>query len=159
MPSMVDPHIGLVSYQEALLQGLIHPRPCKVHKELTVLFDDVPDGKRITYALMSGSTVKATVIYALNGSLNGKPYFQVGYAVAEAFRNQGVAKKALRMSIEEITEGFSASIPSFYIEAVVSRSNAASLRLAETVIGGAPEEITDKHSGESALRYTMSVGS
>ena len=158
MPSMVDPHIGLVSYQAALVQGLIHPIPCKLHRDLTVLFDDAPDGKRITYALMTGSTVKAMVIYTPNGSADEKPYFQVGYAVAKAFRMQGIAKRALQMSLEEITEGFRASIPSFYIEAVVSRSNTASLRIAEAVIGGLPEEIIDQHSGENSLRYTTSVG-
>lgn len=157
--SMVDPHLGLVSYQQALLQGLIYPRPCTIHSALTIVVDDVPDGKRMTYAYMDGKVVKATVVYVMNGRSDDKPYFQVGYAVAEEFRNQGVAQKALRMSIEEMTAGFGRLIPSFFIETVISKSNVASLRIAEKIIGGAPEEITDKHSGEIALRYTMLVGS
>lgn len=158
MSSMVDPHIGLVSYQNALKQRLIQPSRCKLYNDLTVLLDDIQDGKRITYALMSGVTVKAIAIYTPNGSEGGKPCFQVGYAVAEAFRKQGIAKKVLAMSVDELTEGFKSLIPSFLIEAVISPENVASLKIAEVVIGGAPDEIVDKHSGEKALRYTMSVG-
>ena len=158
MSSMVNPHLGLVSYQQALLQGLIHPRRCTVHKTLTVLMDDVPDGKRITYAMAEGTTVKVTVMYAPNGFFEGKPCFQVGYAVAESFRRQGLAARVLRMSVEELTEGFRNVIPAFYIEAVVSLSNPASLRIAETVIGGTRDQIVDKHSGESAIRFTAAVG-
>lgn len=155
---MVNPHIGLVSYQQALLQGLIHPRPCAVHKTLFVLFDDVPDGKRITYAMVQGTTVKATVVFAPNGYFDGKPCFQVGYAVAEPFRRQGLATQVVRMAIEELTEGFKKVIPAFHIEAVVSPSNLASLRVAETVVGGTRDQIVDKHSGESAIRFTVAVG-
>lgn len=155
---MVDPHLGLVSYQQALSQGLLHPKPGSIHSLLTVLMDDVPDGKRITYAYMDGEIVKATIVYVMNGSSDGKPYFQVGYAVAENFRNQGVAQKALQMSIDEMTAGFGRLIPSFFIEAVVSKSNTASLRIAQKIIGGQPDEITDKNSCEAALRYTMLVG-
>lgn len=155
---MVDPHIGLVSYQQALLQGLIQPHLCKVHKALTVLFDDVPDGKRITYALVEGTTVKVTVVFAPNGLFQGKPCFQVGYAVAEPYRRQGLAAKVVRMSIEEFIEGFKKVIPAFYLEAVVSPTNVPSLRIAESVIGGTREQIVDKHSGESAIRFTVAVG-
>lgn len=41
---MVDPHVGLVSYQQALLQRLIQPSRSKKHPDLTVLVDDVPNG-------------------------------------------------------------------------------------------------------------------
>jgi hypothetical protein len=158
MPSMVDPHIGLLSYQQALLQGAVHPEPGRVHPELTLFVDDVPTGKRLTYALHDGMTVKATAVYVMNGRSEGKPYFQVGYAVAENFRNQGIAQKILRLSIEEMSAGFKKVIPAFYVEAVVSKKNLASLRVAQKVIGGEPEEITDKESGEKAQRYTVLVG-
>ena len=83
---------------------------------------------------------------------------KVGYAVAEPFRKQGLGSRVVRMSVEELTEGFRKVIPAFYIEAVVSPTNLASLRIAETVIGGTREEIVDKHSGESAVRFTLGVG-
>jgi len=154
---MVDPHIGLISYQQALLQGLIRPDACNIHPSLTVLMDDVPGGKRLTYAYVEGLIVKATAIYVMNGKSGNRPYFQVGYAVAEEFRGQGAAQRVLRMSIDEISACFSKVIPEFYIEAVVSMTNPASLHIAEKIIGGVPEEITDKESGEPALRYTMLV--
>lgn len=155
---MIDPNVGLVSYQAALLRGEIRPIACEIHKELTVLFDNAPAGIRITYALTKGKVVKALVMYAPNGTNEGKPYFQVGYAVAEQFRGAGIAKRALKLSVEEFSEGFRSSVPAFYIEAVVSPSNIASINVAEAVIGGTPEEITDQHSGQRALRFTMSVG-
>jgi hypothetical protein len=155
---MVDPHIGLISYQQALLQRLIQPSRCKTHPELTVLFDDVPGGKRLTYALMDGLKIKATAVYVMNGTEGKMPYFQVGYAVAEDCRGQGVAQETLRASINEIGAGFRNSIPEFYIEAVVPKSNIASMHIAQKIIGGTPEEITDKESGELSVRYTMLVG-
>ncbi len=158
MTSMVDPYIGFESYQQAIKDGIIHPQQCKLHKKLTVLFDDVPDGKRITYALTEDKKVKATVIFAPNGFFEGKPCFQVGYAVDTAFRQQGIAKQTLRMAIEELTHGFRKSIPSFFIEAVVSPSNLASLRIAENIVGGTRDEIVDRLSGEKAIRFTKPVG-
>lgn len=158
MSSMVDPHLGLLSYQQALMQGSINPHRCTVHKSMTVLVDDVSAGKRITYALAEETTVKAIVVFAFNGFFEGKPCFQIGYAVAEPFRRQGLATQVVRMSVEEFTEGFRNIIPSYYIEAVVSPSNLASLRIAEAIIGGTREQIVDKHSGESAIRFTVAVG-
>lgn len=158
MTAMVDPYIGFESYQQALNDEIIHPKKCKVHTSLKVLFDDVPDGKRITYALTEGKTVKATVVFAPNGFFEGRPCFQVGYAVNNDFRQKGIAKEVLRMSIEELTHGFSRSIPSFFIEAVVSPSNLASLRIAENVIGGTRDEIVDRLSGEKAIRFTTKAG-
>jgi len=157
MSSMVNPHDGLVSYQEALSEGLIHPNPTSIYKELTVLFDEVEDEKRLTYAYMQDGLAKGIAIYIMNGIDDGKPYFQVGYAVAEKFRNQGIAQKLLKMSIDELAHGFRQHFSSFYVEAVVSVSNKESQRVAEKVIGGVAEEIIDEHSGEPALRYTLYV--
>jgi len=125
---------------------------------ITVLFDDVPGGKRLTYSLMDGLKIKATAVYVMNGTEGKMPYFQVGYAVAEDCRGQGVAQETLRASINEIGAGFRNSIPEFYIEAVVPKSNIASMHIAQKIIGGTPEEITDKESGELSVRYTMLVG-
>ena len=158
MTSMVDPYTGFESYQQAIKDGVIHPRPCVLHKKLTVLFDDVPDGKRITYALVDDKKVKATIIFAPNGFFEGKPCFQIGYAVDKEFRQQGIAKQALRMAIEELTHNFNKSIPSFFIEAIVSPSNLASLHIAENIVGGTRDEIVDRLSSEKAIRFTRQVG-
>lgn len=155
---MVDPHDGLVSFQHAFLRGELDTQRGRVHPELFVLLDDTPGGFRLTYALATGKQVSAIAMYVLNGRDEEKPYFQVGYAVAEDARGQGIAQKLLRLSIDEMTAGFKQSFPSFYVEAVVSESNIASKRVAEKVIGGEPEAITDNHSGESAVRYTMTIG-
>lgn len=157
MSGMTDPYLSLISYQEALLNGLIKPQPCKLHSEITLLLDDIPNGKRLTYAYTADSIVKAIAVYVLNGSSGESPYFQVGYAVAEEFRNQGIAKRILEISIDEMKYGFLRIMPTFYIEAVIGMDNLPSQKTAEKVLGGDPEEITDKHSGEPALRYTRHI--
>jgi len=157
MVSMVDPHDGLVSYREALSKGLIRPQLGRAHAELTVLLDDAEGEKRLTYALMQDGEVLGIAIYVMNGYEYEKPCFQVGYAVFDKFRNQGVAKELLKMSLDELSSEFKDIFPSFHIEAVVSPSNVASKKVAEAIIGGTPDEITDKHSGENAHRYTKTV--
>lgn len=155
---MVDPHIGLVSFQQAFARGELDTQRGRIHPQLVMMLDDAGGGFRLTYAVVEGKTVKALAMYVMNGMSEGKPYFQVGYAVAEDARGQGFAQKVVQQSIDEITAGFKGKIPSFYIEAVVSISNLASKRVAEKLIGGEPEELTDNNSGEPAVRYTKLVG-
>lgn len=92
MASIVDPYIGFVSYQKALLDGSIRPTPCESHPELFVMHDEPEPGvQRLTYAFNSGTVSKAYAVYIQADFLDGKPCFGVGYATAEHFRNQGLA--------------------------------------------------------------------
>lgn len=62
---------------------------------------------------MDGLKVKATAVYVMNGKEGQRPYFQVGYAVAEDCRGQGVAQETLGASISEMSAGFENIIPEF----------------------------------------------
>lgn len=151
---MVDPHAALISYQDALLNGYIQPQQCELFRDMTILIDEINGKQRLTYALVDGLKVKATVTYIENGFLNDKLCFQVGYAVNTEYRNQGIAKDALNKSIAEIQHGFRRVIPAFYIEAIVEIDNVASQKVAARSISGTPDQITDSFSGLPALLYT-----
>ncbi|AXK38523.1 N-acetyltransferase [Crenobacter cavernae] len=149
---MADPHIGLLSYQQAHLNGKIAPVPCQIYEHLTMLLDDAEGEQRLTYALTENDTVKAIVVYVHSGYHNRIPCFQVGYAVAEPFRNQGIAKDVLEKSIEEMRWDLGRHGP-FYIEAVVGVSNVASQKVAAMVISATHESIIDHTAGQPALSY------
>lgn len=155
MAEMVDPYIGLQSYQRALLRKLIAPSPCEIHPEIVVLRDDAEGKSRLTYALIEEDVVKATVVYVQTEPIKGVLCFDVGYSVADGFRNQGIAARVLEKSIIEMTHGLGCYIKRFYIEAVIGTSNLASQKVATKVLSpeSARREVIDSVSGQPAFVY------
>ncbi|WP_323117046.1 GNAT family N-acetyltransferase [Klebsiella quasivariicola] len=99
---MTDPHNALVSFQSALQLGLFQPSTCKIHKELAFWYDIPNDSPRFTYALLDkNNVVKAMALLVLAEPCDDGPCFNVGYAVAESFRGQGLAYEILEKSLEE----------------------------------------------------------
>jgi RimJ/RimL family protein N-acetyltransferase len=102
--------------------------------------------------------VTAFVVFALVQPIEGKHCFALGYAVPEAYRNQGRAKEVVTVAIAELQHGLGrAGISPFYVEAIVGADNMASRRVAEQVISDAPVAITDSISGLPAFRYIRKV--
>ncbi len=158
MQKIANPHDGLLSYQQALSRAAIAPVPCTLYSELTLLMDQANGENRLTYALVENGVVKATVVYLMADPYKGLPCFQVGYAVAEPFRNQGLAAKTVEKTIEEMRHGFRNQMPRFYVEAVVAQNNLVSNKVAEKVFQAQPELIKDDASGEPAFQYLRLVG-
>lgn len=158
MPSMTDPSDALLAFQRQLLAGALPLQPCTV-PELFVLADQ-PSGKaRFSYLAVEGRTLKALVMLAHNGHESELPCFQIGYAVAEQYRRQGLARRALSQAIMELQKGLArAGHPEFFAEAVVGLDNVASKRICEEEFPDPPEQITDSFSGVPALRYLKKVG-
>lgn len=78
MPSMTDPTGGLVSFQQALLDGEINLRPGELDPELFVHADQpTPGFSRLTYVRLDGRTVKAFVTAVSAGHIDGFPCFQL----------------------------------------------------------------------------------
>jgi hypothetical protein len=160
MPAITDPHIGLVSFQKALLSGTIKPKRCKLRRELYFLRDKpTPDTIRLTYAMIVGRQVKAMAIYIEAEPNEGKRCFGVGYAVATPFRGQGLAKAILSSSLEEFGCLLAGELsePGFYLEAIIAVDNERSHRVAKQLISQEPHEILDSESGLPALHYITLV--
>jgi RimJ/RimL family protein N-acetyltransferase len=120
---MTDPSNALQSFQQALLLGGIQLRRGVLDKDLYVYVDEADGQRRFTYVRLEGSTVTAFVNFALCEPIDGTPCFSIGYAVPEAYRNQGRAKEAVRAAISEMQHGFGRHGYSFYVEAIVGADN------------------------------------
>jgi GNAT superfamily N-acetyltransferase len=155
---MTDPMNGLLSFQEALLQKLIEPRPGQFNSSLSVL-EDNPNGElRVTHARVVEEAVHGTVMYCVVDPVGRIPCFSVGYAVSEEQRRQGVGASLLQESIEELRrEMFRVGVKDFYIEAIVGINNDASNGLASKILSHDPVRTTDKVSGEPAFQYLKRI--
>lgn len=151
--AMTDPHNGLLSFQQALDEGIIKPTRCNLHPDLAVLQDSADGVPRLTYALIENGLVKATVVGVMAEPIEGTPCFALGYAVAEQFRNKGLAKEVLQKVIEEISNGFKKHMKEVYIETIVGADNTASQKLSVRFISDSPKSITDVYSGLPAFQY------
>jgi hypothetical protein len=93
MPSMTDPMVALVSFQQALLDGEINLHPGELDPDIFVHADKLtPEVSRITYVRLDGRTVKAFVNVISAGRVDGLPCFQLGVAVPVQYRNKGYTK-------------------------------------------------------------------
>jgi hypothetical protein len=102
MPQVQDPLQSLLGFQEALTAGFIQPGLSPLYPDLLVLHDDAEGTPRFTYALMEGKAGKAIAVYFLERSVGNIPYFDVGYAVAEPYRQQGNAHAVVKKSLAQL---------------------------------------------------------
>ena len=116
---MTDPSHALQSFQQALLHDRIQLQRGVLDKDLFVHVDKPKGESRITYVRLEGRTVTALVVFAMCEPIEGKPCFNIGYAVPEAYRNQGRAKEAISAAISEMQHGFGRLWHVFYVEAIV----------------------------------------
>lgn len=156
MAVMVDPHIGFVSFQEAVRAGTIQLAKCASHPDL-YMFHDTPEPgvQRLTYALVTGDLAKAYAVYVLAEPLNGKPCFGVGYATDVEYRGQGVATEVVRLSMADLQKNMASKLrsPGFYVEAIIGADNLASQAVAARTLNDKPKQTKDKESGQPALQY------
>jgi predicted acetyltransferase len=149
---------ALRSFRAGVRKGKIRPERSERDKDL-FLFTDRPDGRlRVTCVRMSGQVVTAMALLAKVHSHNGKPCFQIGYAVPERLRRQGRGKDIAQAAIVEARYQMEQTdIAAFYIEAVVDAENIASRKIAEALTGSAPKAVIDAATGVSALQYIALV--
>jgi RimJ/RimL family protein N-acetyltransferase len=151
---MVDPSDGLESFQQALLSGQIELQPGILDNDLYLHVDEPNGEKRITYVRLDGTTVTAFVNFAWSDPIEGVPCLGVGYAVPEAYRNQGRAKEIVNAAISDMQHTFGRA---FFVEAIVGTDNIHSQHVAAQVISAESEAVTEQHSGLPALRYVRKV--
>lgn len=153
---MTDPTDALISFQEALRLGNLDLQRGELDSDLVVHLDH-PIGKaRFTYGYISGTTVTALAIFALVEPLGGLPCFHVGVAVPEPFRDKGLAKKIIAAGIAELRHGMARNkVTALAFEAIVSKTNHPSKKVADEIFSKTPKEVTDEFSGEPALQYVL----
>lgn len=155
---MTDPTNSLKSFQEHFSLGVIDVQPGALDRDLFV-YQDQPNGTlRLSYVRLKGQTVTALVLFVLTEPIDGVPCFQLGYAVPEVYRSQGVAKDAVSAAIAELKHGLGRNgAKPFFIETIVGVDNTASQKVAGATLGVETEAITDEMSGLPALRYLVKI--
>lgn len=154
---LADPHQGMVSFQQALVAGILDIHPVKPHPDLYSHFDvPTPGVNRLTYVRLAddGKTVTALLSCVMNGEVDGIPCVSFGYAVPEAMRNRGNAQAIMR---DVINDQIKQAKRPLYFETVVDVDNVASQRVSEVVFEVSREEIVDSASKLPAYRYTTLI--
>lgn len=154
---MTDPSNALQSFQQLLLTGKIQLEPGRLDTNLYSYVDKKDGIARFTLVRLEGKTVTAFVVFAQDGTIEGKPCFAIGYAVPEAYRNQGRAKEIVMAALAEMQGAFRRLYPEFYVVAIVGADNKFSQRVAEQVISNAPVAVTDQVSRLPAFRYVRRI--
>ena len=161
MPVIVDPHIGFVSFQEAVRTGIIQLAKCTTHPDLYIFHDTPEPGvQRLTYALVTETLAKAYAVYVLAEPLKGKPCFGVGYATDVEYRGKGLATEVVQASMADLQKNMTSKLrsPGFYVEAIIGADNLASQAVAARTLSDKPKQTKDKESGQPALQYVKLLG-
>jgi hypothetical protein len=154
---MTDPSHALQSFQQVFLTGGMELRPGVLDSKLYLHVDDADGLTRFTYVRLEGQTITAFVLFTPCAPIEGRPCFAIGYAVPEAYRNQGRAKEAVGAALAEMRRGFGRVWPLFYVEAIVGIDNKPSQRVAEQAISDTPIAVTDQVSGLPAFQYVLRI--
>lgn len=156
---MTDPSDALVSFQKELSAGRVKLQKGVLDPSIWVYLDNPTGTPRFTYVRLKGTTVVALVVLIVVDPIGGAPCFQIGYAVPPEFRNNGLAKGAVRSAIDELWNGMSRNgLKEMYVEAIVGMDNEASKRVAEATLSTTSNAITDTVSGQPALQYVSRLG-
>ena len=158
MTSMVDPYIGYLSFRDEVEHGNLHLESGKLYPDIKLYFDKVEGQKRLTYTILKENIPKGILQVTPSGWEQDVFYFQLGIAVSEEFRGQGIGSELNRKGIEEFLANYPLSKgEKLGIEVIISETNIASQRLAAKFFPDPPIQLTDKCSGEAALRYEFIV--
>ncbi|HED2522696.1 TPA: GNAT family N-acetyltransferase [Klebsiella aerogenes] len=159
MPAMTDPHVGLISFQEALDNNLLELHKCTVHPDLSLHYDQPEGEPRFTYALIEDGKVKATAVFIRDEVMeDGLPCFGLGYAVAEGFRGQGLGYEIVEKSLAEFEHGIKRHMAKFYIETLVDKDNIPSQKISARHINPESRETTDQYSQTPSYHYEKLIG-
>lgn len=160
MAAMTDPHEGLISFQQALDENSLQLHQCDTDGNLYVHVDNpAPNVMRYTYTRLQDKVSTGISIFVMVEPYQDLPCFQVGYAVPEGLRGQGMATDILKASIRELRAGLTrarVNVPIF-IEALIDKENKDSLRVAEKVLGSYVKETFDEKTGTPAYQFVLKV--
>jgi hypothetical protein len=155
---MIDPMNSLTGLQQALDEKIVKLQSCRLFSDMRMLVDQPNGVYRFTYALLDGKRVRAIAMFAHADPYEGAHCFQIGYAVSEPDRGQGLGIKVAKQGLAELKNGLKANqFKTFYVEAVVGIDNTASNKIAASLFSAAPAPVKDRLSGEDALQYMEKI--
>jgi RimJ/RimL family protein N-acetyltransferase len=132
----------LAGFDAAFRAGIIQMEPVPGSASIR-RHQDHPQGgsPRMTYAQFKGANVTGIAVFVMADPYEGLPCIQIGYAVCEAQRGKGVAKRLARVALADFTRFLAGrGWRDFAIEATVDRDNPASKAVASNLLGAIPEE-------------------
>lgn len=154
MRGIVNPMDGFMTFQPALDAGEIELQSGDVDPNVYVLLDRPNGEPRFTYVRLENGIASCMAVIVRADPNEGKPAFQIGYAVLDHLRGQGRAKDIAKAAVAELTAGLKRSgVDAFYLEIVAGRDNLASQAVARSLVSVEPNEIIDEDAGHPALQY------
>lgn len=158
MSSFPDPHNAMLSFQDALAHGALPLQAGAVDQSLSVMMDKPNGAIRLTYARIEAGQVVAFFTAIPCDPVDGVPCFNIGYAVPANHRREGRATAIIAAAIAEMKAGFGrAGVKQFYLEAIVSVDNAASIRVAEKSLSSIQSTGEDKFNGGQVHQFLRLV--
>ena len=150
---MADPIIVLCKLQEKINAGApVDPR--SLDEGYVKLSDEPNGGQRYSYAKIIDGEVQALSIFGLADPIEGVTCFNVGYAVKESHRGRGLALEAVNKGLKDLKEKFSRTdMRSFFVEAVIDKTNAHSIKVAGQLFPGTGVATKDHCTGTPALYF------
>ncbi|CUY43286.1 Uncharacterised protein [Serratia marcescens] len=150
---------GLYAIADAIDNNLISLETGRLCDDIYV-HADTPQGKvRLSYVMFS-PTVQNEVIamsaFVVTGQSNGKPHFQVDWAVLPGYRGKGFGKAVASKALNEFINGMLPhSENGLIVEAVVDAGNEASISVARKLLGG--EEVSINPDTEKTTHSFLKV--
>ncbi|SLM22904.1 GNAT family N-acetyltransferase [Stenotrophomonas indicatrix] len=159
MPELTDPLKALLSFQHALQNRMVVPRPGELDPSVLVYADRPAGEPRFTYVRLEGLKVAALVNFTPSDPFEpGIPCYGIGYAVHQNFRGQGRAQSLVKAAIAELRNGLARNgIPIFHIEAIVGADNIASQHVAAATLSPDAKPGTDQYSGVPIFQYVRKI--
>lgn len=151
---MADPIIPLHEMQKALDNGEFIV-PSDLEQGYLSMYDEVPSGKRYSYAKIVNNEVQVVAILGEEDRLNGIECYSVGYAVNEKHRGRNLSIEAVNRGLQDLIRilKHTTTIKRFYLEALVATTNFSSIKIAEKLFSSNGELTVDTESGTRSLFF------
>lgn len=153
MRPMADPMIPLLEMQRALNTGEFIT-PHELDNGYMKMYDEVPSGKRYSYAKIVNNEVQTVAIFGIDDPINDIECYDIGYAVNEKHRGHGLSIEAINKGLEDLKRILSQKpIRHFYLSTLVAITNIPSLKIAEKVFSCSGIPTIDTQSGTPSLFF------
>lgn len=154
MSRMANPMEALVSYQQALRNGMPLDHNDLDNDSYLKRNGEVSGAKRFDYLKIVNGEVQALAMFVEDEPHKGITRFSLAYAVEENHRGRGLAVEATTKGIEDLkTRCAQVGIKRFYVEALIDETNTPSINVAKRVLPGPGNATVDDETGTRAVLF------